>query len=227
MTDQLLRPCILLLLTLAMVAVFAACGPGDCGSLCDGDFWLSASVSDVRAQLDSGADVNGRNLEGWAPLPLAVIYDASPAIIELLIDQGADVNAKGLQDQTPLLWAVMDAQPGTNSATNVRVLLNKSADVSVKMEPSGITPLHLAISQQLDMSTIALMLDKGADVMARTDVGATPLHFAAFNSAPSVIQLLLDKGADLYAHNNYGETPCQNAIQSGRHLGVGNLLCRQ
>jgi len=225
MLDQLLHPSALLLLTLTMVAVFAACGPGDCQRLCVEDFWLSANLSDVRTELDNGADINGKNLEGWAPLPLAIVYDVNPAMIELLIDRGADINAKGVQSQTPIQWAVMSASRGSNGETTTAMLINKGADVNVTMEPSGITPLHLAIGHDLEFSLITLMLDKGADVTARTEGGETPLHFAAYSSTPSIIQVLLSRGVDIYARNDAGHTPCQSAIEAGRYFEVGHLLC--
>ena len=221
-----LRRLIFFLLVAAGVILLAACGPGDCGSLCDGDFWLTANLSDVRAELDTGADVNGKNLEGWAPLPLAVVYDRRPAIIELLIDQGAYVNAKGVQYQTPLLWAVLEPSPGTNRTNIVRVLLNKGADVNVR-GPAGFTPLHFAIMNELNPGVIVLMLDKGANVKSKNEYGTTVFHAAAWRSSPEVIELLLKRYTDITARNDDGTTACQIAVEEKRPVSVLNLLCQR
>ena len=53
-------------------------------------------------------------------------------------------------------------------------------------------------------------LGSGADVMARTEDGWTPLHFAAkcnFFCKSGAIQALLDAGADAKVKNKEGKTP--------------------
>ena len=52
----------------------------------------------------------------------------------------------------------------------------------------------------------------GADVAARDEYGATPLHEAATHSRPEVIKLLLERGADASARDHRMETPLHNAI---------------
>lgn len=46
---------------------------------------------------------------------------------------------------------------------------------------------------------VRLLLEKGADVMARDDEGSTPLHYAAMAESEEVIRLLLENGADVSA----------------------------
>ena len=68
-------------------------------------------------------------------------------------------------------------------------------------------------------------LDGGADVMARTDTGWTPLHSAAlagtvtFNAKPANIQALLDAGADAKAKNKEGRTPWDFAQENDKLKG--------
>ena len=73
-------------------------------------------------------------------------------------------------------------------------------------------------------------LDGGADVMARTDTGWTPLHSAAlagtvtFNAKPANIQALLDAGAGAKAKNKEGKTPwdfAQETISSKAPKATG------
>lgn len=54
----------------------------------------------VRAQLDTGADVNARDADGNTPLLLAAVY-AGPECVELLLKKGADVNAVNKLGVTP------------------------------------------------------------------------------------------------------------------------------
>ena len=50
-------------------------------------------------------------------------------------------------------------------------------------------------------------LSGGADVMARDELGWTPLHWAAYGGNPANVQALLDAGADVMARNVDGRTP--------------------
>ena len=56
-------------------------------------------------------------------------------------------------------------------------------------------------------------LDGGADVMARTEYGNTPLHSAALSGSPANVQALLDAGADVMARDWEGATPLHLAAR--------------
>ena len=57
-------------------------------------------------------------------------------------------------------------------------------------------------------SDVKAKLDAGADVMARTKYGWTPLHYAAeFGRKAGVIKALLEAGADPKAKDQNGKTP--------------------
>jgi len=63
-----------------------------------------------------------------------------------------------------------------------------------------------------------LLIDAGADVNAKGDVGWTPLHNAVnfgHPSATEVIKLLIAKGADVNEKNDHGETPLDWAKATG------------
>ena len=61
----------------------------------------------------------------------------------------------------------------------------------------------------------ALLLKCGADVLAKTDSGQTPLHRAARKRNPEVVALLLDHGADPMAKDVNGITPLHWATNHG------------
>ncbi len=49
-----------------------------------------------------------------------------------------------------------------------------------RVKTNGMTPLHYAaFNSQTTRDLVALLIDKGADVEARTQEGWTPLHLAA------------------------------------------------
>ena len=75
----------------------------------------------------------------------------------------------------------------------------------------GVTPLHWA-SNNGDRDAVKLLLDKGANINAKTDCGVTPLHLACYHGGnKSVITLLLNRGACLDSRDHDGYTPLHYA----------------
>ena len=80
----------------------------------------------------------------------------------------------------------------------------------------GWTALHLAARNgDLDPQVIRVLLEGGADVAARSDDEATPLHHAARHSAPEVVRILLERGADAAARDDNLKTPLHTAMTDG------------
>ena len=57
------------------------------------------------------------------------------------------------------------------------------------------------------------MLDAGANINAKAEGGATPLHTAAFYGHPAAVKALLDAGADIDAKAIDGGTPLHGAAR--------------
>ena len=70
----------------------------------------------------------------------------------------------------------------------------------------GNTPLHGA-AREGQAETVALLLDRGADVNARDKDGGTPLHTAAVKGHTKAARIILNKGVDLNARDEDGHTP--------------------
>jgi len=68
-----------------------------------------------------------------------------------------------------------------------------------------------------DTAQTALLLDQGAVLDARDELGRTALMLAVMQNRPDVARLLLDRGADPNVADNSGQTPLQQAKQA--HLG--------
>ena len=71
---------------------------------------------------------------------------------------------------------------------------------------------------------MAALLDRGADLTARTQVGGTPLHGAAAFNDPAVVALLLDRGTAVNARDNVGTTPLHEAARWNANPAVVALL---
>ncbi len=83
----------------------------------------------------------------------------------------------------------------------------------------------LEAAAQGDASSVALLLDRGADIAARDDEGWTPLHWAAeSNEKPAVAALLLARGADIEARDDDGFTPLHVAAANNPEPAVAAIL---
>ena len=63
----------------------------------------------------------------------------------------------------------------------------------------------------------AVLLDRGADINARSNDDRTPLHNAAQDGNIQVVLFLLEHGADVNARDNLGDTPSKLGSDFGQH----------
>src|SRR5688572_22124321 len=124
------------------------------------------------------------------------------------------VQAQDTTGLTPFLRAA-----AFGSAADVQRLV---ADADLKAATSGgLTALHLAVG---DARKVRILLDRGADVHARSALGRTPLLVAAStNGTVETVRLLLSKGADVNAADTSGVTPLL-AAASVDDAAVATLL---
>src|SRR5580765_6530746 len=99
------------------------------------DVLRNGDVRQLRAILDKGAPVNGRDGAGNTPLMQEAIY-GDLACMRLLLERGADVNATNAAGSTPLMRAAHDFK-------KTRELVARGAAVNVH-SALGNTPLMLA-----------------------------------------------------------------------------------
>jgi ankyrin repeat protein len=128
-------------------------------------------------------------------------------IAKLLVEKGADVNARYTKTIPP-----------------------RQAQGNINVAP-GSTALYRAV-RAIDLASVKLLVDAGANPSLGLTDGSTPLMAAAGLGAPrggdeevteagdrndpvDVMKLLVDKGADVNAVNDQGMTPMHYAVQRG------------
>ncbi len=88
--------------------------------------------------------------------------------------------------------------------------LRRGQSVNMKSEDDGRSLLGLAAAAgQVD--ACKFLLDKGAEVSAKSADGNTPLHAAAFFGRVKVVELLIEAGAEIDAKADGGDTPLDAA----------------
>ena len=86
----------------------------------------------------------------------------------------------------------------------------------------NITPLHVAAKWGKG-NMVGLLLDKGANLEAKTRDGLTPLHCAARSGHENVVDAMLQRGAPISAKTKNGLASLHMASQ-GDHVDASRIL---
>ncbi|WP_303749323.1 ankyrin repeat domain-containing protein [Stenotrophomonas pigmentata] len=152
--------------------------------------------------IERGADVNVLDEDGYPPLHTAV-YLQQQKMVKVLIARGADVNLSGQDGWTPL----HEAARGGNTES-VQMLLDAGASLASfctgHYDPIGGYPIHEASG-----AAVSLLVEHGADVEAKDEMGRTPLHYRANGGDAVGVRSLLSLGANPYPLDNEGKSPLE------------------
>ncbi len=189
------------------------------------------AVSVAKLLLSNGAQVNGEDSFGRAPVVYA-IEEEKMAMSGLFLDSGADVTLQSSAYRMPIVFVpfmrknsalthmVIAKCPDVNirdSLANtplswasrfgyldsVRYLLEKGAQVD-NLSVHNKTPLMEA-AEKGHYDIAALLVRKGADINMQTKKGWSALMWAAEKGYNEIVSLLIGAGADLFVKNNKGE----------------------
>ncbi|MDX1495148.1 MAG: ankyrin repeat domain-containing protein [Longimicrobiales bacterium] len=155
------------------------------------DAAMKKNVAQVRALLESGADVNAAQGDGMTALHWAAEH-GNAELAEMLLHAGANPAAlTRLGDYTPLHLAARGGHGGV-----VARLLDAGADAEARTSTGGVTPLHFAAGSG-SVPAVRALLEAGAEVdVADQARGQTPLMFAASAGRVAVLETLLAAGAE-------------------------------
>ncbi len=109
-----------------------------------------------------------------------------------------------------------------NDLPALRTLAADPAAVNTP-DARGMTPLHAAALLG-SAESVEILLAAGADVQARSTMGATPLILGA--SSPEKVKLLVLAGSDPNAQTKAGITPLMIAADAARSAGSVRILLR-
>jgi len=140
--------------------------------------------------LARGANPNADGGDYWGtPLHWAVWWwDVDSAL--LLVSHGGDIHLRTQKyPHSPLFDTVVHGNPAMAEA-----LVTKAGDTKA----AKWAPLHAAAASG-DRQAVEDLLAKGADVNAKSELGASALHTAAVYGHKQIAELLIEKGADVNA----------------------------
>ncbi len=143
--------------------------------------WTSGNVALVRWLLDHGAIATDHDLMaglGHFQRHGRAAYD----IAEALLDWGLPVDGRVAGDRTPLQAFAHQAAHKT-----VSWLIAHGADIGAR-GPGGRTAAHLAAERNTRPTTLAILVDAGADLAIHDDDGHTPLDIASLSEKARVVE---------------------------------------
>ena len=121
-------------------------------------------------------------------------------------------------------WVVVVALAGVLTASGAAAQDSKPAPAAAAPAPSPLAEELWAAVRSGDVKRVTAVLDKGADVNAKTRYGATALTFAADKGHIDVIKLLIARGADVNAQDTFYQRRAIDMAMANNHAGVVTLL---
>jgi len=164
----------------------------------------------------SGAKVDTPNNYGMTPLALASA-NGNATIVDRLLKAGANPNGAVRAGETPLMLAAR-----TGSVDAVKALLSAGAAIDAKEAWNGQTALMWAAAAG-HARVVQLLIDRHADIRARSNAGTTPLLFAVRHGDIATVRVLLAAGADVLDKRPDSATPLLVAVING-HADLVDLL---
>jgi hypothetical protein len=142
----------------------------------------------------------------------AAATGAEAKLRELLAENPTRANEPAPDGFSPLGFAAFFGHEAC-----ARILVGFGADIDAgARNPAKVTPLHSAIAGG-HHGVVRFLIERGAQVNARQQLGFTPLHGAAVTGDLDTVLVLLTAGADPSLTSDDGKTPIDLAIGKGHH----------
>lgn len=139
-------------------------------------------------------------------------WSGSRAVVESLLNLGSDTSAVDEEGNLPIHIA---SRMGFDPV--VSLLLRDDEPRMNARGCNGLTPIHYA-AMNGHHAVVLLLVERGADLAAKDDVGWMPLHYAASSGDKETTSLLIKHHVDIdIVDDKLGWTPLHFAAMNGNH----------
>lgn len=166
---------------------------------------------EIKTLIDSGANVNIQDKDGWTALMYAVRYQHNLNTVNILLNANADVKIKNNYDYSALILAVCY----NNNPELIKTLLNYYSISDKEVLKSFVLLLSTKqASEYVQIAKINIFLDKSIPLNNFYD-GKTPLMYSARSgNSTKILQLLIDNGAKTSIRSTEGKTAFDFAVEN-------------
>ena len=181
------------------------------------EFGMRIEMGDIgRAKewLERGLDPNFVGDRIGTGLMIAA-WEGNLPMVELFVSRGADVNKANKLGEQAIMHAAWKGRTEI-----VKWLLAHGAKVN--QEPRHWSALHYAAFAGHD-DTVGYLVERGADLNARSTNGSTPLMMAVYEGRESTVRKLVTLGADRSVKNDYGEGAMEWAFKHDQ-LAIARIV---
>ena len=189
----------------------------------------------VTALLEAGADVNERSTGFMAEPPLICAVQSAGTAREHTqyrnLISGIDIQFSKLEQAITTKFesrpadAIKGISTALTSLTSMSDTMSDGRDMRRRAADSGNTAEFAPLRPQ-EAAIVRLLIERGADLEARTELGYTALSSAASSGKPELVTLLLDTGALIEAEDLDGKTPLMLAAEECKPGTVSLLIAR-
>ena len=213
-----------------------------------GDWWKTATPTDIENLIKEGANVNAKYDFGSTPLQMA-LRNKNFAVAETLIKHGADINARPFDlplwsqvsfSDNQTIHFLIDHGMKLDDPSFIRNALKHGDDsVLEKLSARGVNASNSAMSgiilthliKKGDVASIEQMLADGADANANilnapVSRGISPLMVAVGAENLPIIETFIKHGANVNGKGIQGITPLIYAAMSCSNTDVIKTLIK-
>jgi ankyrin repeat protein len=193
----------------------------------------------INTLLNSSADIRG-TISGVGETAIMRALTSAEAIrmIKSLVAAGINVNAADRDGRTALHYALSHVELSFDQCKLIlELLFEAGADVNVRCQVTGNTPLHDAACIDLELRQYVFNLRENERRFSEESTHDIPPSERALEKTLlpdpkdlknveiiEIVELLLERGADFDARNLSGDTPLQCAIKSRKPAQTFALL---